>query len=57
MIHMFLIVAPNSVPEKHFFLEVIYTPQMDTLFRILFLAAAGLFLGTLLWIAHKRGGK
>ena len=57
MIHMFLIVAPNRVPEKHFFLEVIYTPQMDTLFRILFLAAAILCLGTLLWIAHKRGGK
>lgn len=57
MIHMFLIVNPSSVPEKHFFLEAIYSSQMDTLFRILFLAAAVLFLGTLLWIAHKRGGK
>lgn len=54
---MFLIVDPSSVPEKHFFLETIYSPQMDTLFRILFLAAAILFLGVLLWIAYKRGGK
>lgn len=54
---MFLIVNPSSVPPKHFFLEAIYSARMDTFFRILFLAAAILFVGALLWIAHKRGGK
>ena len=54
---MFLIVDPSSVPAKHFFLEAIYSPRMDNLFRILFLIAAALFLWALLWIAHKRGGK
>ena len=54
---MFLIVDPQSIPMKHYFLQKINTPLADTLFRVGFLAAAAVFIGVLLWIAGKKGGK
>ena len=48
------IIEPAAVPARHYFLELLNTPGLDSLFRGLLLAGAGLFLGAVFWMSRHR---